>query len=101
MSLQPFVALSALAGVLTMYWAQKYAVFNRMRRPVPGTDVINVAMFQLVYLGGIFYSLGALTWSNFFPTGYPKEALIPNLIALGIAVITAFLPYRAIFRLVF
>lgn len=72
-----------------------------MRRPVPGTDTINVAMFQLIYLGGIFYSLGALTWSNFFPEGFPEEALIPNLIALGISVVTALLPYRAIFGLLF
>lgn len=84
-----------------MYWAQKYSMFNRMRRPVPGTDVIHVAMFQLIYLGGIFYSLGSLTWSNFFPDGFPEEALVPNLIALGISVVMALLPYRAIFTLMF
>ena len=84
-----------------MYWSQKYSVFNRMRRPVPGTDLINVAMFQLIYLGGIFYSLGALTWSNFFENGFPKEALIPNLIALGFSILIALLPYRAIFGLLF
>lgn len=71
-SLQPIIAITSTVGIFCMYWAQKYAIFNRMKRPVPGTDTINVAMFQLIYLGGVFYSLGALTWSNFFPTGYPR-----------------------------
>lgn len=100
-SLQPIIAYFSIAGVLTMYWAQKYSLFNRMRRPVPGTDVIHLTMFQLIYLGGIVYSLGSLTWSNFLPGGAPENALLPNLIALGVSVLTALLPYRAIFTLAF
>lgn len=100
-SLQPIIAFTSTIGILCMYWAQKYSIFNRMKRPVPGTDTVNVAMFQLIYLGGIFYSLGSLTWSNFFPDGYPKDALVPNLIALGFSIVIALLPYRAIFGLLF
>ena len=84
-----------------MYWSQKNAIFNRMKRPVPGTDVVNVAMFQLIYMGGIFYSLGSLTWANFLPGGIPENALIPNLVALGISIIIALLPYKGIFGLLF
>ena len=62
---------------------------------MPGTDLINVAMSQIILLGGILYSLGSLTWSNFFPEGIPKYALLPNLIALGISVLMALIPYRA------
>ncbi len=55
-----------------MFWSQKWALFNRMRRPVPGNDLINTAMGQLIFLGPLAYSLGSLTWSNFFPEGIPK-----------------------------
>lgn len=82
-----------------MYWTQKYSLFNKMKRPVPGTDLVNVAMFQLILCGGFIYSLGSLTWSNFMPEGIPKYALAPNLIALGVSIVTILLPYRAIIAL--
>ena len=95
-SLQPIISLFAIVGMGMMYWAQKYSLFNRTRRPVPGTDLINIAMSQIILLGGILYSLGSLTWSNFFPEGIPKEALVPNLAALGISIAMALIPYRAV-----
>ncbi len=68
-----------------------------MRRPVPGNDLINQAMSQLIFLGPLVYSLGSLTWSNFFPGGIPASALLPNLIALAISVITIIFPISLIF----
>lgn len=68
-----------------------------MRRPVPGNDLINQAMGQLIFLGPIAYSLGSLTWSNFFPEGIPKYAIVPNLIATGISFITLIFPLSLIF----
>lgn len=98
-SLQPIVAFFAFFGMGLMYWAQKYTLLNKMQRPVPGTNLVNVTMFQLILIGGFVYSLGSLTWSNFMPGGIPQEALLPNLIALGIGVLTFLLPYRAIIAL--
>ena len=46
-------------------------MFNRMQRPVPGTDLINTAMWQLIFLGGIFYAFGSLLWSNILEGGVP------------------------------
>lgn len=97
--MQPIIALFALCGMGLMYWAQKYTLFSRMNRPVPGTDLVNVTMFQLLLFGGLIYSLGSLTWSNFMPSGIPKQALIPNLIAIGISIFMLLLPYRAILAL--
>lgn len=96
MSLQPIISFFAFCGMGLMYWTQKYTLFNKMKRPVPGTDLVNVAMFQLILLGGFIYCLGSLTWSNFMPNGIPKEAIVPNLIALGISILLFILPYRAI-----
>lgn len=47
-----------------MYWLQKYSLLNRMSRPVPGTDLINTAMSQMINLGPIFFAIGALSWSH-------------------------------------
>lgn len=66
-----------------------------MKRPIPGTNLVNVTMFQLIIFGGVMYALGSLTWSNFMPTGIPKYALLPNLIALGVGLLTFLWPYRA------
>jgi hypothetical protein len=35
-------------------------------------------------------------WSNFLPEGIPKNALIPNLFALGGGIIIILIPYRLI-----
>lgn len=80
-----------------MYWAQKHALFARMKRPVPGSDLIHDTMSQLLFMGAVAYSLGSLTWSNFFPNGIPKYALLPNLIALGISAFILIFPVSLIF----
>lgn len=96
-SLQPIICAFALVGYFIMYWTQKWSLFNRMRRPIPGNDLINTALGQLIFLGPIVYSLGSLTWSNFFPEGTPKYAIVPNLIALGISVFMFIFPLSLIF----
>lgn len=95
-SLQPIVAVIALIGYLLMYWVQKYCLFNRYKRPVPGTDFINKAVYQIIYMGPLIYSLGSLTWSNFSPNGIPPEALIPNLVSVGFSVILLVVPFQSI-----
>lgn len=83
-----------------MHWIQKHDVFNRMKRPVPGTDRVNVIMFQFILFGGFFYSLGSLTWSNFISDGAPKQTSVPNIVALIISIITILFPYRAVIALI-
>ena len=63
MSLQPVIVLFTIIGYFIMYWAQKYSIFSRCSRPVPGTNLVNSAMFQLIYLGPLFYTLGSISWS--------------------------------------
>lgn len=84
-----------------MYWAQKYSLFNRARRPIPGGDFIHLALYQLIYMGPLAYSLGSLTWSNFFPDGTPKSALLPNLVALGVSVFILLIPANIMAKFIF
>ena len=45
MPLQSIVIVFSIAGLFLNYWAQKYCLFNRCKRPVPGKRVLyNVMM---------------------------------------------------------
>lgn len=84
-----------------MFWAQKYSLLNRTKRPFPGNDFVNTAMYQMIYLGPLFFSLGNLTWSNLLAKGFPESALIPNIISTAVSVLILFLPYKAVFIILF
>lgn len=71
-----------------------------MKRPIPGTNLVNAAMFQIVLSGGLVFSLGNLTWSNFMPNGIPEDALFPNVIGLGIGLFVFMVPYGTILALI-
>ena len=95
-SLQPICVVAALLGYLMMFWVQKYCMFYRYRRPVPGSDFINQAVWQIIHLGPLLYSLGSLTWANFLPEGFPKSAIVPNLISLGFSILLVLVPIKSI-----
>ncbi len=105
MPLQPIVIVFSIAGLFLNYWAQKYCLFNRCKRPVPGTRVLYNVMMQFVYAGGLFYSFGSLTFINFIPKSLLftelKFALIANIISIIIAGISLFIPYSYIFGKLF
>ena len=76
-----------------MYWIEKYSLFHRSQRPVPGIDTINLVMHQLIYLGGVTYALGSLTWSIFIEDTNFKNSLVANLIAAGLGLLIFIFPY--------
>lgn len=71
-------------------------MFYRYKRPVPGTDFVNKAVYQAIFLGPLIYSLGSLTWANFDPDGIPKEAILPNILAVIFSVLLLILPINPI-----
>lgn len=70
-SLQPIITAVALVGYFLMYWVEKYSLFNVYKRPIPGTDFVNNAIFRITCLGPLVFSFGSLTWSNLSPNGIP------------------------------
>jgi|JI6StandDraft_1071083.scaffolds.fasta_scaffold05347_13 hypothetical protein len=95
-SLQPAISVLAVIGLFLSYWAEKYVLFNRSKRPPPGSDIINSTMCQIIYLCPLVFGLGGLTWPVFMPNGTPKSALIPNLVICGIAVLLFIIPLETI-----
>lgn len=81
-----------------MYWIEKYALFSRSQRPIPGIDTISVVMYQLIYFGGIAYALGSLTWAIFLSNLTHERfrgSMVANLIAVGVGVLIFLFPYEA------
>jgi len=58
MPLQPAVTIFAVIGAFLMYWAQKFTLFYRSKRPIPGTNLINIITSQIIAGGGLFYAIG-------------------------------------------
>jgi hypothetical protein len=102
MSLQPIVIAFSMAGFFINYWAQKYSLFHRCKRPVPGTRILYNVMVQFVYAGGLFYSLGSLTFINFLPKDVLKTdlrfALVANILSVAFAGVSLFIPYSYIYE---
>ena len=92
-SLQPVLPLFAIVGLFLMYWFEKYALFNRCQRPVPGPDVITSTMYQLIFFGPVCFALGNLTWSTFLPDDSFRGSILPNLISAGLSVVMFIFPY--------
>jgi hypothetical protein len=100
MSLQPAILLFSIVGYAVNYWAQKFALFKLSQRPVPGTRVLYDKMIKLIYFGGLFYALGSSTFVNFLPYDlYSKDfkfGLTANMVAVGLGIVSLFLPYSSI-----
>lgn len=84
-----------------MYWVQKYCFFYRYRRPTPGTDFVNNAVYQLIFLGPLLFSFGNITWSNLDvlsgnPDDNPYKPLVPNLVAISLSALLLFVPVNTI-----
>jgi|LakMenEpi03Aug12_release.lakeMendotaPanAssembly.Ray.scaffolds.fasta_scaffold292073_1 hypothetical protein len=80
-----------------MYITNKYILFTKSRRPSPGNDFINRAMYRALETGPFIFSLGNLVWSNLVINGGPSYALAPNLISITIAGIFMIIPYKGFF----
>jgi hypothetical protein len=102
MSLQPIIVVFAILGYLIMYWAQKYSLFSRCRRPVPGTKILNDVLVQFMYAGPLFYSLGSLVFINLLPQALFNieltKTLVANLIAIGVSFLILIFPYSLIYQ---
>lgn len=105
MSLQPIIIVFAITGYFMNYCAQKYSLFHRCKRPVPGTTILYDTMVQYIYAGCLFYSFGSLTFINFIPDDLFEDkinsALVANIIAVGLSGLAMFIPYSYLYMMIF
>ena len=78
-----------------MYWINKYSLYGRSQRPIPGNDTLGFAMYQMLFFGPAAFALGHLTWSRFLSDdGFTAHSiLIINLVAAGLPFVAFIFPY--------
>ena len=79
-----------------MYWINKYSLYGRSQRPIPGNDILGFAMYQMIFFGPAALALGHLTWARFLSDdGFRSNSiLIINLIAVSLAAVAFLFPYE-------
>lgn len=96
------IPLVSAIGLFFMYWTQKYSLLNRMKRPVPGSDMINVAMSSVITLGPIMLGVGVMVFTDFLSDhGEGNLKFLLHIIAIGIGVFFYLLPFKLIYRCIF
>ncbi len=80
-----------------MFWAQKYSLFNRCQRPFTGRKLLNSTMYQIIYFGPAFYTIGSFCWSHFFTQNF--IGIAPNLVAAILSAIILILPYNKVSKI--
>ena len=99
--LEPVLPLFSILGLFLMYWAQKFSIFNYCKRPVPGNNTIHIIMFQFVYLGPLFYTLGNYVWKSYFPEELNALIRSSGITALVFSLFILFLPYDVLFQFIY
>jgi hypothetical protein len=85
-----------------MYWSQKYSLLNRMKRPVPGSDMVNEAMGSVITFGPIMLAGGNMVFSDYLSEhGEGNLKFLLHLISIGVGVFFYLLPFKLIYRCIF
>lgn len=94
-SLQPLIVPFSMIGLVLTYFASKYSLLKQCKRPVPGNNLINARMHQMVALGPLFYAIGSIFWINLSTS---HADMLPNILALILSIFAALFPFRELSR---
>ena len=84
-----------------MHWAQKFSILNFCKRPVPGNTTIHRVMFQFIYLGPLFYTVGNYIWKSYFPLALSTMIKTSTIVSLVLSLLILILPFDVIFNFIF
>jgi hypothetical protein len=100
--IQPISPIISVVGLILMYWSQKYSLLNRMKRPVPGSDMVNEAMSSVITFGPIMLAGGNMVFSDYLSAyGQGNLKFLLHLISIGVGVFFYLLPFKLIYRCIF
>ena len=88
----------AVAGCMAGYWAHKHVLFTRSKRPVPGTNLINTVVAQMLGLGGVVMGVGELILVELTTQESLPATKIPIIVTIVVGVVIFLLPYEWAFR---
>lgn len=74
-----------------MYWIEKYIVFNRCCRPVPGNRLVNISTHFYLILGPLAFGIGCLVWPYYIKHEF--SGLGPTIVILVLTFLLLLTPF--------
>ena len=99
--IQPGIVVFTIIGFILMYWAEKKDLLGYSKRPNPGTNLLNDAMGQLIYLAPCVLSVSMFVWFSVIREeehNFSNVTYLSHLIAIWLAAMFFILPFNSIFK---
>lgn len=67
-SLQPLVVPVLGFGLFCMLYAQKFQIYRLCKRPTPGNNEINTALYHFIFAGPLLFAVGNILFTDLLDT---------------------------------
>lgn len=97
--MHPSIVIFTTIGFFCMYWAEKYSLLSRSKRPTPSSSLLEDAMGQLISFGPCVISMGILTWYNLLPpndSDFGNISYISHLVSAGLSLLFFIFPFNSV-----
>jgi hypothetical protein len=97
-AMHPSITISALIGLFSMYWAEKYVLLRRSERPPVNTALLNQTVNLMVALGPIVLAIGGIVWVNSVMGDTSSILFIIYMCLLGVGILFFLHPYHSLYN---
>lgn len=91
-SMQPVIILFGVLGLGCSYWAYKVMLFYYCKRPRPCHSELNQIMYQLIFAGPLFYSVGSFLFTDYL-SEKPGANRAASIISIILSITILIVPY--------
>lgn len=96
--MHPFVVLPAIGGYFFMYWAEKYCLLHRSKRPFTRTQWLTENVELLYFLGPFILAWGGFFWVCVTINYFNSLAMAAYMTLLFLSLLFLLTPFRSWFK---
>ena len=96
--MQPFVVMPAICGYFMMFWADKYCLLHRSRRPYILTKWLTDNVELFIFLGPFIIAWGGFVWVCVTIDYYNSLAMAGYMTLLFLSVLFILTPFKSAFK---
>lgn len=93
----PGITASSLVSLFLMYWAEKYVLLNRSRRPPIHAQALTMTAHTSMLFGPLIIGLGGFMWVCILRGDFSSIAFIAYMVLIGFGALYFITPFRSIF----
>lgn len=93
----PGITASSLVSMFLMYWAEKYVLLNRSKRPPVHANALRMTAHTSMLLGPLILGIGGFIWVCILRVDISSIAFIAYMTLIGFGGLYFITPFRAIF----